>query len=187
MSVLTIHPENHPEQFQVFRDPQSISQELRQIGVKFERWEAAASLPSDADQESILKAYKPSVDRLILEYGFQSSDVIRMKPDHPDRSTLRQKFLNEHTHSEFEVRFFVEGQGLFFLHPNDTVYAVLCERGDLISVPDGVKHWFDMGESPCFTCIRLFTNPEGWVAKFTGDPIAEGFPTLDQFQGIAAS
>ena len=181
MSVLTIHPENQPEQFQIFRDLDTIGQHLREIGVQFERWEAEATLPSDASPESILNAYKPSVDRLILEHGFQSSDVIRLKPDHPDRATLRQKFLNEHTHSEFEVRFFVEGKGLFFLHPNDKVYAVLCERGDLISVPDGVKHWFDMGETPSFTCIRLFTNPEGWVAQFTGDPIAGRFPTLDQF------
>lgn len=186
MSVLTIHPESHPEQFQLFRDPQAISRELKAVGVQFERWEADASLSPDADQESIIKAYKPSVDRLIHEYGFQSSDVIRLKPDHPDRSSLRQKFLNEHTHSEFEVRFFVEGRGLFYLHPNDKVYAVLCERGDLISVPDGVKHWFDMGESPSFTCIRLFTNPEGWVAQFTGDPIAERFPTLDLHPGNTA-
>ncbi|MEY4684010.1 MAG: hypothetical protein RLZ25_469 [Pseudomonadota bacterium] len=186
MSLLTVHPENHPEQFQVFRDPQAITKELQEIGVQFERWEASASLPPDADQESILKAYKPSVDRLILEHGFQSSDVIRLNPDHPERSSLRQKFLNEHVHSEFEVRFFVEGKGLFFLHPSDKVYAVLCERGDLISVPDGVKHWFDMGENPSFTCIRLFTNPEGWVAQFTGDPIAERFPTLDTFPGTAS-
>ena len=186
MSVLTIYPENQPEQFQIFRDLDTISQSLREIGVQFERWEAEATLPSDADSESILNAYKPSVDRLILEHGFQSSDVIRLKPDHPDRAALRQKFLNEHTHSEFEVRFFVEGKGLFFLHPNDKVYAVLCERGDLISVPDGVKHWFDMGETPSFTCIRLFTNPEGWVAQFTGDPIAGRFPTPDQFVETAS-
>ncbi len=184
MSVLTIHPENQADQFQTFQDHAAIRSELQKIGVQFERWETAAALPEDADQATILEAYKGSVDRLILEHGFQSSDVIRLKPDHPDRTILRQKFLNEHIHSEFEVRFFVEGQGLFFLHPDDKVYAVLCEQGDLISVPDGVKHWFDMGETPSFTCIRLFTNPEGWVAQFTGDSIAERFPTLDQFPEI---
>ena len=43
-------------------------------------------------------------------------------------------------------------------------------------MPAGTKHWFDMGASPSFTAVRLFTNPEGWVAQFTGDEIAELFP-----------
>jgi 1,2-dihydroxy-3-keto-5-methylthiopentene dioxygenase len=53
---------------------------------------------------------------------------------------------------------------------------MLCTRGDLISVPAGMKHWFDMGPRPNFTAIRLFVNPDGWVARFTGSDIAERFP-----------
>jgi 1,2-dihydroxy-3-keto-5-methylthiopentene dioxygenase len=33
-----------------------------------------------------------------------------------------------------------------------------------------------MGAAPRFTVIRLFVNPDGWVASFTGDPIAARFP-----------
>ena len=182
MSSLTLYAEDVSLPVEVIQDPSAIAQKLGAIGVLFERWEAAIPLPEDADQEQILDAYRESVDRLIKRYDFQSADVIRLKPDHPERANLRAKFLNEHTHSEFEVRFFVEGQGLFYLHPDDKVYAVLCEKGDLISVPDGVKHWFDMGESPSFTCIRLFTTPEGWVAQFTGNPISSGYPTLDDYR-----
>jgi 1,2-dihydroxy-3-keto-5-methylthiopentene dioxygenase len=47
----------------------------------------------------------------------------------------------------------------------------------LISVPAGTRHWFDMGPTPRFTAIRLFTTPAGWVANFTGTPIAGGFPS----------
>jgi 1,2-dihydroxy-3-keto-5-methylthiopentene dioxygenase len=36
-----------------------------------------------------------------------------------------------------------------------------------------------MGPDPSFTAIRLFNNPEGWVANFTGDAIAANFPRLD--------
>jgi 1,2-dihydroxy-3-keto-5-methylthiopentene dioxygenase len=36
-----------------------------------------------------------------------------------------------------------------------------------------------MGPNPHFIAIRLFTNPEGWVAKFTGEPIADRFPRLE--------
>src|SRR5690606_22918470 len=106
-------------------------------------------------------------------------DVISLNADHPDKDALRQKFLSEHTHSEDEVRFFVDGCGLFTLHIDARVYEVLCERGDLISVPAGVAHWFDMGPAPRFVAIRFFNNTEGWVARFTGSTIADRFSRLD--------
>jgi 1,2-dihydroxy-3-keto-5-methylthiopentene dioxygenase len=111
--------------------------------------------------------------------AYPTVDVIRMAPDHPDRQALRQKFLAEHTHSEDEVRFFVEGRGLFCLHIGDAVLQLLCEAGDWISVPAGTKHWFDMGPEPHFCALRFFDNPAGWVAEFTGDQIADHYPRLD--------
>ena len=77
------------------------------------------------------------------------------------------------------MRFFVAGRGLFTLHIEDMVCAVLCEKNDLISVPAGTRHWFDMGEQPSFVAIRLFNNPDGWTAQFTGERIADQFPRLD--------
>jgi 1,2-dihydroxy-3-keto-5-methylthiopentene dioxygenase len=62
------------------------------------------------------------------------------------------------------------------MHVNGRVYDALCEAGDLISVPANTLHWFDAGESPSFTVLRVFTDPSGWVAHYSGDPIAERFP-----------
>jgi 1,2-dihydroxy-3-keto-5-methylthiopentene dioxygenase len=111
--------------------------------------------------------------------SYPTVDAIRMTPEHPDREALRQKFLAEHIHSEDEVRFFVDGKGLFCLHIGEEVLQVLCEADDWISVPAGTKHWFDMGSAPQFCAIRFFDNPDGWVAEFTGDGIAKQFPLLD--------
>lgn len=182
MSLLTIHPEQRPDEAQVIRDPDAISAALATIGVTFERWLADRELPVDADQTTILAAYQAPIERLKAAHGFQSADVISLGPDHPQKSELRNKFLSEHTHGDFEVRFFVDGQGLFYLHPDERVFVVWCERGDLISVPANVRHWFDMGESPRLQCIRLFTTPEGWVADFTGDPVARRFPNFDDYR-----
>ncbi|QIG79879.1 1,2-dihydroxy-3-keto-5-methylthiopentene dioxygenase [Stakelama tenebrarum] len=156
-------------------NPGEIASKLRDLGVRFEQW-GTRDLPADADQDAVLSAYAPEIGGLKADKGYQSVDVIRMVPDHPEKDALRSKFLSEHRHSEDEVRFFVEGEGLFTLRTDDTVYAMLCEAGDLISVPAGMRHWFDMGPTPRFTAIRLFTNPDGWVAKFTGDTIADRFP-----------
>ena len=49
-------------------------------------------------------------------------------------------------------------------------------KNDLIAVPDGITHWFDMGEEPSFVAIRFFTEPDGWVGHFTGSDIAQTFP-----------
>lgn len=179
MSELRIYAEKGPPCESVFTDFADIRRELGRIGVSFECWQADSVLPDDATPEEVIAAYRRDIDRLMSEHGFGSVDVVRMTPEHPEREALRAKFLEEHTHTEHEVRFFVEGSGLFYLHPPGRVYAIICERGDLISVPHGTAHWFDMGPRPSFTAIRLFTNPEGWVANFTGSDIASRFPRYE--------
>jgi 1,2-dihydroxy-3-keto-5-methylthiopentene dioxygenase len=164
-----------PELLVDTQDGETIAAHLDGVGVVFERW-GTRDLPAGASQETILAAYAPEIDRLKAQAGYQSVDAMNVVPDHPERAALRAKFLSEHTHAEDEVRFFVEGEGLFTLHIGDRVYNVLCTRGDLISVPAGTRHWFDMGAHPHFTVLRLFINPDGWIAKFTGDPIAERYP-----------
>lgn len=150
--------------------PTEIAHELSNIGVRFEQW------PTRDAGDDALAAYAPEIARLKAEGGYQSVDMISLAPDHPDREALRGKFLSEHVHAEDEVRFFVEGEGLFTLHTHGKVFNILCTQGDLISVPAGTKHWFDMGPAPRFTALRLFINPDGWVANFTGDDIAARFP-----------
>ena len=162
-----------------------IARELGAVGVRFEKWEASKPVQPGASQDEVIAAYRSDIERLQREQGYQAVDVISLTPDHPDRAALRAKFLNEHTHSEDEVRFFVAGRGQFTLHIGDRIYETLCVQGDLIGVPDGTRHWFDMSESPYFIAIRLFTNKEGWVADFTGSDIAEKFPRLPA-QAVAA-
>ena len=155
-----------------------IGNALRAVGVRFEQWEASQPVAPGATQDEVIAAYRADIDRLMREEGYKTVDVVSLTPDHPDRAALRQKFLSEHTHAEDEVRFFVAGSGQFTLHIDGKVYDILCEQGDLIGVPDGTRHWFDMSESPHFVAIRLFNNPAGWVAEFTGDEIALRFPRM---------
>lgn len=163
----------------VVTDAAEIRKRLNEIDVLYERWETADHLDKEASQDEIIEAYRKPIDHLMQRYGFESLDVINMYPDHPKKDELRDKFLHEHIHNDFEVRFFVDGQALFYIRTNGKVYGVLCTRGDLISVPANVTHWFDMGDEPHFKAIRLFLSNEGWTPKFTGDPIAERFPLLD--------
>lgn len=164
----------------------AIAAELRRIGVRFEQWQTDATLQPGASQDEVIAAYRADIDRLMAEDGYQTVDVVSLNAAHPQKDELRRKFLDEHTHAEDEVRFFVGGSGLFSLHVGNKVYEVLCEAGDLISVPAGTTHWFDMGPEPSFIAIRLFNNPAGWVANFTGSDIAQRFPRYERGQALPA-
>ena len=160
-------------------DGAQIAAELKQIGVTFERWQAKHPVTPGASQEEVFAAYREDIDRLVAANGFKSVDVASVAPDNPNRAEIRQKFLDEHFHKEDEVRFFVAGSGLFTLHVEDKVYEIECVKDDLIAVPDGITHWFDMGEYPNFAAIRFFTEPDGWVGHFTGTDIAGKFPRYE--------
>lgn len=183
MSELRIYPEDRKGSPQVVTERGAIARRLDSIGVLFEHWNVKPELDGDATQDEIIEAYREDIDRLMQRYGFQSLDVVSISPDHPKKDELRRKFLQEHTHSDFEMRFFVKGEALFYLRKNDSVYGLLCTRGDLISVPVDVAHWFDMGERPRLTAIRLFSNGGDSESHYTGDRIAERFPSLDEAVG----
>jgi 1,2-dihydroxy-3-keto-5-methylthiopentene dioxygenase len=180
MSRLRVYPEDDSARLQLdTAEGDRIAVALRAIPARFERWQASERLPRDVTDAAVMQAYRADIERLKAECGYQAVDVVRCLPDNPNREELRRKFLDEHVHEEDEVRFFVEGAGIFYLRAAGKVHALLCERGDLLGVPAGTRHWFDMGPEPRFTAIRLFTNPAGWVARFTGDRIAQRFPAFE--------
>lgn len=187
MTLLLQFPVSAPDQLSLRADSEpDIARALAPIGVRFERWSAGKALPDDSSSDAILAAYASDIERLKTERGYRSADVVRLKRDPDDASwndkaqTARGKFLDEHTHAEDEVRFFVEGAGMFCLNVDGVVSLIVCERGDLLSVPAGTHHWFDMGTDPAFCAIRLFGTEQGWVAAFTGDKLAARFLTFDQ-------
>jgi 1,2-dihydroxy-3-keto-5-methylthiopentene dioxygenase len=175
MSRLTVWNAETQACERVTEDAAEIAAALAPLGVRFERW-PIAPLPEGAEADAVLAAYRPHLDALLRESAAGTADVIRLTPDHPQRDAMRAKFLSEHTHSEDEVRFFHEGSGNFVLHVGGRVYDAHCTAGDLISVPTGTKHWFDAGEAPRFTVLRVFTDTTGWTPHYTGTDMAERFP-----------
>ena len=127
----------------------------------------------------------------LREQGFGTIDVVHVTPDAADPEwserarAMREKFRDEHTHAEDEVRFFAAGAGVFYLRLGASVYALRCEAGDLLSVPAGTRHWFDMGAEPRFTAIRFFASAEGWIGSFSGDPIARALPSFEELAAEA--
>jgi 1,2-dihydroxy-3-keto-5-methylthiopentene dioxygenase len=167
-------------------DAELIGVELTKRGIVFDRWPIVPRLDTAAPITEILTGYHDYVAKLNADGRYKHIDVVRLQPDDGDPTwpdtakAAREKFLSEHRHAEDEVRFFVSGRGCFYLHLEPEIVAVVCEGGDLLSVPSGTRHWFDMGVRPDFVAIRFFEEQGGWIGDFTGDPISERFPTLDQ-------
>lgn len=179
MARLTVYDEQGSEKPKAISGVEEIKSELAKIGVKYEVWTPQVDVSPQDDSEAILKIFAAEIEQLKSERGFKTQDVIAMHPTHEAKDSLRKKFLSEHIHSDDEARYFVHGQGLFYVHKDSKVFGILCEKGDLINVPADTRHWFDMGPNPNFKCIRVFTDEAGWVAQFTGDAIADRFPRLE--------
>jgi 1,2-dihydroxy-3-keto-5-methylthiopentene dioxygenase len=172
-------------------DVTAIAAELAPYGIRLERL-PVVPLTADDGQDEVLATYASDVERISAEGPYPLVDVARLVPNDADPEwpakahAAQTKFLDEHTHDEDEVRFFVEGSGCFYLHLGDKVHAVVCTAGDLMSVPAGTAHWFDMGTEPLFCAIRFFQEEDGWVAGFTGSTISAKMPTLDELLAPAA-
>ena len=153
-------------------DPDEIRAFLESFGIWFETWDVEGRLGAQASDEEILSTYEPEIERLKASGGYVTADVINVTPATPGLDAMLDKFSSEHTHSEDEVRFTVEGGGIFHIHPNDgPVFAIQVERGDLITVPAGIRHWFDLCADRTIRCIRLFLDPSGWAPHYVDDGV----------------
>lgn len=180
MSSLTVYHVDSPDvPNKVLSHPEDITSTLAVHNVRFERWEASEPIRPGASEEDVIAAYKQRIDALKNVGGYMTVDVISLEESNPHKAEMREKYLHEYRHGEDEVRFIVSGKVLFSLHIEDYVYVVLCEKGDLIAIPAGTRHWFDLGERPYVVAIRLYNNAGDERANFTGDPIADRFPRLE--------
>jgi 1,2-dihydroxy-3-keto-5-methylthiopentene dioxygenase len=175
MAILRI-----PSEDRVIDDVESIRSFLLSHGIHYDRWAVAGRIDRDASQEEILAAYEPEVTALKERCGYITADVVNVTPDVPNLQEMLDKFNQEHRHAEDEVRFIVKGRGIFYIHPEngDPVYSIEVEEGDLINVPAGTKHWFDLCADRSIRAIRLFKEKAGWTPLYTGDGIASGYQPL---------
>ncbi len=165
-----------PDENRTLREVADIKAYLASIQIDYERWEAARPVASDARAEEILAAYSVEIQALKERGGYVTADVIDVSAATPNLETMLAKFSREHWHDEDEVRFIVHGRGLFHIHPSKgPLTAVEVEAGDLIRVPRGTRHWFDLCGDRTIRAIRLFQDVSGWTPRYTGSGVDRGY------------
>lgn len=163
MAIVTIPAENR-----TLKDRSEITEYLAGIGIDYDRWDTSRQIGSNLPADEILSVYSDEIDRLKAQGGYVTADVIDVNPTTPGLEAMLAKFNREHWHDEDEVRFIIQGRGIFHVRPREgAVAAIEVEQGDLIRVPRGTWHWFNLCESREIKAIRLFQDPAGWAPNYT--------------------
>jgi len=157
-----------PGENRTLREIADVTAYLASIQIDYERWEASQPVAPDAPAEEILADYAVEIQALKERGGYVTADVIDVTPATPNLETMLAKFNREHWHDEDEVRFIIRGRGLFHIHPSKgAVTAIEMEPGDLIRVPRGAHHWFDLCGDRTIRAIRLFQDASSWTPRYT--------------------
>jgi 1,2-dihydroxy-3-keto-5-methylthiopentene dioxygenase len=162
----------------VLRDEPEVKAALTNIGIDYERW-ALDRVHDDADANTVLAAYAPEIEAMERKGGYTTVDVIDVNPETPGLDAMLDKFRTEHTHDEDEVRFIIAGRGIFHIHPPDgDVVSIEVEAGDMIRVPRGTQHWFDLCSDRRIRAIRWFQDKSGWTPHYTHSGVDSQFQPL---------
>lgn len=167
---------NIPDEKKTLNGFEEVRAHLASIGIDYERWKPAHEVAEGASAAEILAAYAPEIERRKAEGGYVTADVIDVSPQTPGLDAMLNRFNSEHWHDEDEVRFIIEGRGIFHIHPRDgKVVSITVEAGDLLRVPRGTWHWFDLCQERRIRAIRLFQDMSGWTPHYTQSGVDRGY------------
>jgi 1,2-dihydroxy-3-keto-5-methylthiopentene dioxygenase len=169
-----------PEENRTLTEQDEVTGYLANLGIDYARWPVADRVPEHASVDEVLAAYAPEIDQLKSQGGYVTADIIDVTAETPNLEAMLAKFKTEHWHDEDEVRFIVRGRGLFHVHPQESgpVIAIEVEAGDLIRVPRGTWHWFDLCGDRNIRAIRLFQDKSGWTPHYTNSGADQGYQPL---------
>jgi 1,2-dihydroxy-3-keto-5-methylthiopentene dioxygenase len=175
MATIRIHGTN-----EVIEDQSKVASFLESNEVIYEQWDIS-KLPadlhekyqlSDEEKNAILEEFSSEIKDISERRGYQTADVISLSDTTPNLDQLLKNFQQEHHHTDDEVRFIVSGHGIFIIQGKDDVFFdVRLNPGDLISVPENVRHYFTLQEDRKVVAVRIFVTPEGWVPIYEKDEV----------------
>ncbi|WGD60096.1 1,2-dihydroxy-3-keto-5-methylthiopentene dioxygenase [Bacillus velezensis] len=176
MATIRIHDEKNT----LIEKQEEVARFLDEQEVIYEQWNIE-KLPSELsekynltedEKERILAVFDKEIQDISARRGYQSQDVISLSDTTPNLDELLKNFQREHHHTDDEVRFIVSGHGIFVIQGNDgTFFDVRLNPGDLISVPENIRHYFTLQEDRRVVAIRIFVTTEGWVPIYENESV----------------
>lgn len=172
----------HLEDGTIYSDLKDISRELAPLNVELKDWSVgedsqlrsllARESLNEEEKEQVLQGLDTYFQQLQQTQGYQSRDLIVLHSQIPQLDTLLSKFDRCHTHADAEIRYIIDGEGIFgFVRPNGSQVELTIQPEEYINVPAGTEHWFRLTNSKRIKAIRYFTTTEGWTPEYTNTEI----------------
>jgi 1,2-dihydroxy-3-keto-5-methylthiopentene dioxygenase len=172
----------------VLTDLAEIGQKLAPLNIQLNHWPIDdASLQNtlakraldDGEKEQVLVGLDRYFQRLQQSDGYTCRDLIVIHADVPNIDVMLAKFDKVHTHADDEVRYIVDGEGIFgFVYPDGSQVELTVQAEEYINVPAGTEHWFYLTSSKRVKAVRYFIGMEGWVPAYTGTSIKFQEPAI---------
>jgi len=170
------------ENGQILTDRAAIAEELAPLSIGLNYWttgedptlQALLDRPAleDAEKEQVLVGLDHYFEQLKSDLGYTSRDLIVLHSEVPNLDMMLSKFNKVHTHADDEVRYIVDGEGVFgFVRPDGSQVELTVQPSEYINVPAGTEHWFYLTDRRRVKAVRYFAGSEGWTPEYTNTPI----------------
>jgi 1,2-dihydroxy-3-keto-5-methylthiopentene dioxygenase len=159
-------------------DLTAITTELAPLRIQLSHWPvgdsamlhsllAEVSLDDDR-KEQVLVGVDRYFEQLKATEGYTCRDLVVLHPAVPNLDVMLAKFDKIHTHADDEVRYIVDGEGVFgFVRPDGSQVELTVQAEEYINVPADTEHWFYLTAAKQIKAVRYFIGMEGWVPEYT--------------------
>jgi 1,2-dihydroxy-3-keto-5-methylthiopentene dioxygenase len=128
----------------------AIGQELAPLKIQLSQWPVGddAGLHQllqtlaldDAAKEAVLVGVDRYFEQLQASDGYTCRDLVVLHPDVPNLDVMLAKFDKIHTHADDEVRYIVDGEGVFgFVRPDGSQVELVRSIGFISPSPNGLR------------------------------------------------
>ncbi|WEK29745.1 MAG: oxidase [Candidatus Pseudomonas phytovorans] len=177
MSILSVfHPASPALPNKVLTHHDDITATLAEQGVRFVHTDTGLRVRPGTSEDEVLETCREYLDQLMTAHGSKAFVLLNRDGEDPAQADVR----DEHVHDADEVFTVVSGRAQVGLRVGDWVYSVLCEKGDQLVVPAGIRRWVELGDTPFCLALRLYGNEQGVQARFTGDVSGRAFLGIDE-------
>jgi 1,2-dihydroxy-3-keto-5-methylthiopentene dioxygenase len=166
----------------IYTQLEDIAKELDPLRVQLNYWTIgnesttqnllAQAILTEQEKGQVLKSLDYYFAQLKENMGYEARDLIVLHPDTPNLDSLLSKFNRCHIHADDEVRYIIDGEGIFgFVRPDGSQVELTIEAEEYINVPAETEHWFYLTDKKRIKAIRYFTTTEGWIPEYTDTTI----------------
>ena len=131
-------------------------------------------VPSLEQSEAILQPLDQRLERLKIVEPLVSRDLLALPGGAPGTAEHLGRLSGFHTYASDEGRYIISGECLFgFALPEGPQLRLTLHPRELLRIPAGTEHWFQLTPLQQLKAVRLFSHVAEWVTRPMARTIAQ--------------